>query len=81
MKSIYSSTWSEHARPGIDKYKDVYQPEDIPSSKPPPEPPRNKFLRAGALFILAVLLIGGPVYYYVSQHGFHWFRMMKIPFR
>ncbi len=56
-------------RPGIDKYKDIYQPEDIPSSKPPPEPFRNKFFRAGALVILAVLLIGGPVYYYVSQHG------------
>ncbi|MDH3256433.1 MAG: hypothetical protein OEM27_02350, partial [Nitrospinota bacterium] len=60
-------------RPGIDKYKDVYQPDDIPSSKPPPEPSRNKFLKAGAFVILAVLLIGGPAYYYASQHGIHLF--------
>lgn len=60
-------------RPGIDKYKDIYQPDDIPSSKPPPEPSRNKFLRAGALVILAALLIGIPAYYYVSQHGISWF--------
>ena len=59
-------------RPGIDKYKDIYQPEDIPSSKPPPEPSRNKFLKAGAFVILAVLLIGGPVYYYASQRGISW---------
>jgi tetratricopeptide (TPR) repeat protein len=59
--------------PGIDKYKDVYQPDDIPSSKPPPEPFRNKFLRAAAFVILAVLLIGSPAYYYASQYGFHWF--------
>ncbi len=55
-------------RPGIDKYKDIYQPEDIPSSKPPPEPSRNKFFRAGALVLLAVLLIGIPVYYF-SERG------------
>jgi tetratricopeptide (TPR) repeat protein len=60
-------------RPGIEKYKDIYQPEDIPSSKPPPEPSRNKFLKAGAFLILAVLLIGGPAYYYVSQRGISWF--------
>jgi len=60
-------------RPGIDKYKDIYQPEDIPSSKPPPEPSRNKFLKAVAFVILAVLLIGGPAYYYVSQRGISWF--------
>jgi tetratricopeptide (TPR) repeat protein len=61
------------ARPGIDKYKDRYQPEDIPSSKPPPEPSRIKFLKAGALSILAVLLFGGPVYYFASQRGNTWF--------
>lgn len=61
------------SRPGVDKYKDIYQPEDIPSSKPPPEPSRNKFLKAGAFLILAVLLIGGPAYYYVSQRGISWF--------
>ena len=60
-------------RPGVDKYKDIYQPEDIPSSKPPPEPSRNKFLKAGAFLILAVLLIGGPAYYYASQRGISWF--------
>jgi tetratricopeptide (TPR) repeat protein len=60
-------------RPGIDKYKDIYQPEGIPSSKPPPEPSRNKFLKAGTFVILAVLLIGGPTYYYISQHGISWF--------
>jgi tetratricopeptide (TPR) repeat protein len=60
-------------RPGIDKYKDIYQPEDIPSSEPLPEPFRNKFLKAGAFVILAVLLIGGPAYYYFSQHGINWF--------
>jgi tetratricopeptide (TPR) repeat protein len=60
-------------RPGIDKYKDIYQSEDIPSSKPPPEPFRNKFLKAGAFVILAVLLIGSPAYYYFSQHGISWF--------
>lgn len=60
-------------RPGIDKYKDVYQPDDIPSSKPPPEPSRKKFLRVGVLVILAGLLIGGPAYYYVSQRGISWF--------
>jgi tetratricopeptide (TPR) repeat protein len=60
-------------RPGIEKYKDIYQPEDIPSSKPPPEPSRNKFLKAGAFLTLAVLLIGGPAYYYVSQRGISWF--------
>lgn len=61
------------ARPGIDKYKDVYQPEDIPSSKPPPEPSRNRFLKTGAFVILAVLLIGSPAYYYFSRHGISWF--------
>ena len=61
------------ARPGIDKYKDIYQPDDIPSSKPPPESSRNLFLKTGALVILAVLLIGVPIYYYVSQRGIHWF--------
>ena len=60
-------------RPGIEKYKDIYQPEDIPSSKPPPEPSRNKFLKAGAFLTLTVLLIGGPAYYYVSQRGISWF--------
>jgi tetratricopeptide (TPR) repeat protein len=60
-------------RPGIEKYKDIYQPEDIPSSKPPPETSRNKFLKAGALLTLTVLLIGGPAYYYVSQRGISWF--------
>ena len=59
-------------RQGIDKYKDIYQTEEIPSSKPPPEPARNKFLKAGAFVILAVLLIGGPAYYYVSQRGISW---------
>jgi tetratricopeptide (TPR) repeat protein len=61
------------ARRDIEKYKDIYQPEDIPSSKPPPEPSRNKFLKAGAFVILAVLLIGGPIYYYVSQRGINLF--------
>lgn len=61
------------ARPGVDKYKDIYQPEDIPSSKPPPEPSRNTFLKAGAVMILALLLLGTPIYYYIDQHGFHWF--------
>lgn len=60
------------ARQEIDKYRDIYQPEDIPSSKPPPEPSLNKFLKAGAFVILAVLLIGGPIYYYVSQRGSNW---------
>jgi len=60
-------------RPEIDKYKDIYQPEDIPTSKPPPEPSRNKFLRVGALLILVALLIGGPVYYYVGQREISWF--------
>ncbi len=56
-------------RPGIDKYRDIYQPEDIPSSQPPPEPQRHKILRAGAIVILAVMLIGIPIYYYASQRG------------
>jgi tetratricopeptide (TPR) repeat protein len=56
-------------RPGIDKYRDIYQPEDIPSSKPPPEPRRIKILRVGAIVMLAVLLIGIPIYYYASQRG------------
>jgi tetratricopeptide (TPR) repeat protein len=60
-------------RPGIDKYKDIYQPDEIPSSKPPPELSHKKFLRAGAFAILAILLIGGPAYYYVSQRGISWF--------
>ena len=60
-------------RPGIDKYKDIYQPEDIPSSKPPTEPPRKKFLKIGAFVILGVLLFGGHVYYYANQHGINWF--------
>jgi tetratricopeptide (TPR) repeat protein len=61
------------SRPGIDKYKDIYQPDEIPSSKPPPEPLRKKFLKAGAFIFLAVLLIGGPTYYYLSQRGVSWF--------
>ncbi len=61
------------ARPDIDKYKDIYQPDDIPSSKPPPEPIQGKFIKAGALAVLALLLVGIPSYYYVSQRGFHWF--------
>lgn len=61
------------ARPGIDKYKNIYQPEDIPSSKPMPEPIGRKFLKAGALVILAIVLIGIPVYYFDSQRGIHWF--------
>jgi len=60
-------------RPGIDKYRDVYKPDDIPSSKPPPEHSHKKFFRAAALVLLAILLIGGPVYYYVSQRGVAWF--------
>ena len=56
-------------RPGIDKYREIYQPEDIPSSKPPPEPQRIKILKAGAFVMLAVLLIGVPIYYYASQRG------------
>lgn len=56
-------------RPGIEKYKDIYQPEEIPSSKPPPEPARTRFLRVGAIVILAVLLIGIPGYYYAAQRG------------
>ena len=60
-------------RPGIDKYKDIYQPEDIPSSKPLPEPPRNKFIKVASFVILTVLLIGAPIYYYVSQRGIGWF--------
>jgi len=59
-------------RPGIDKYKDINQPEGIPSSKPPPEPSRSKFLKIGLFLIFAGLLFGGPAYYYVSQHGFSW---------
>ncbi len=60
-------------QPGIDKYKDIYQPEDIPSSKPLPEPPRNKFIKVASFVILTVLLIGAPIYYYVSQRGIGWF--------
>ncbi len=56
-------------RPGIDKYRDIYQPEDIPSSKPPPEPQRIKILKTVAFVMLAVLLIGVPIYYYASQRG------------
>lgn len=59
-------------RSRIDPYKDRYQPEDIPSSKPPPESPREKFLRVGAIVVLALVLIGGPLYYYASQRGFGW---------
>lgn len=61
-------------RPGIENYKEVYQPDDIPSSKPPPEPSRNKFLKISALVVLAGLLIGGPIYYYVSQRGIGWLK-------
>jgi len=61
------------ARPGVDKYKDIYQPEDIPSSKPAPESPFKKILKAGAVIALALLLLGIPIYYYVDQHGIHWF--------
>ena len=61
------------ARPGIDKYKDIYQAEDIPSSKPPPAPVSRKFLNVGAVVILAVLLIGVPIYYFSNQRGIHWF--------
>jgi tetratricopeptide (TPR) repeat protein len=50
-----------------DKHR--FQPDDIPSSKPPPESFRAKFLRVGALVALAVLLIGGPIYYYIDQSG------------
>ena len=62
------------SRPGIDKYKDTYQPDDIPSSRPPPEPFRNKIFKAVGLIILVILLIGVPVYYYSSQHGISWFK-------
>ena len=61
------------SRPGIDKYKDTYQPDDIPSSRPPPEPFRNKIFKTVGLLILAILLIGVPAYYYFSQHGISWF--------
>jgi tetratricopeptide (TPR) repeat protein len=49
--------------------KNRFQPEDIPSSKPPPESTSAKFLRVGILVALAVLLIGGPIYYYIDQQG------------
>lgn len=61
------------APPKIDKYREIYQPDDIPSSKPPPEPARTRFLRVGVLVILAALLFGGPAYYYMSQRGISWF--------
>jgi tetratricopeptide (TPR) repeat protein len=60
-------------RPEINKYKDIYQPDDIPSSKPPPEPSHKKFIRGGILVILAAVLIGSPAYYYISQRGISWF--------
>ena len=49
--------------------KNRFQPEDIPSSKPPPESARAKILRVVSLLALAVLLIGGPIYYYIDQQG------------
>lgn len=52
-----------------DNLKERFQPEDIPSSNPPPEPTHKKVLRATALIFVAVLLIGGPIYYYMDQRG------------
>jgi tetratricopeptide (TPR) repeat protein len=53
--------------------KNRFQPDDIPSSKPPPESFRAKLLRVVSLLALAVLLIGGPIYYYIDQSGINLF--------
>ena len=50
-------------------YKERFQPDDIPSSKPPPEPLRAKLLRAGAFTLLTLLLIGGPIYYFTKRNA------------
>jgi len=53
--------------------KERFQPDEIPSSKPPPEPFGRQALRMVPFILVALFLIGIPSYYYMDRQGIRLF--------